>query len=58
MKRVNKRDWIRAHREEIDAAIRSTPGMEGYRLNDEERAQWIANEEGLYLWARSEGVDV
>jgi hypothetical protein len=25
-------------------------------LDDEDLEQWIANDEGLYLWARSEGV--
>jgi len=28
------------------------------RLNDEERRQWVLNDEGLYRWARSEGVRV
>jgi hypothetical protein len=27
-------------------------------LNDEERRQWILNDEGLYRWARSEGVRI
>ena len=26
--------------------------------NDGERAEWINNDEGLYQWARSEGVRV
>ncbi len=26
--------------------------------NDEERETWIVNDEGLYSWARSEGVPV
>ena len=25
-------------------------------LNDAERRNWILNDEGLYMWARSEGV--
>lgn len=28
------------------------------RRNDEERRQWILNDEGLYRWARSEGVRI
>jgi len=28
------------------------------RLNNEERRQWILNDEGLYNWARSEGVKI
>lgn len=26
--------------------------------NDEERRGWVLNDEGLYLWARSEGVRI
>lgn len=26
--------------------------------DDEEMRQWILNDEGLYNWARSEGVDI
>lgn len=26
--------------------------------NDEDRRQWILNDEGLYNWARSEGVRI
>ena len=28
------------------------------RINDEERRQWIMSDEGLYRWARSEGVKI
>lgn len=28
------------------------------RLNDSERRLWILNDEGLYNWARSEGVRI
>ena len=28
------------------------------RLSDEDRRQWILNDEGLYRWARSEGVRI
>ncbi len=27
-------------------------------LDDDALEQWIANDEGLYLWAKGEGVDV
>ena len=30
----------------------------GDRINNEERRQWILNDEGLYQWARSEGVRI
>ena len=28
------------------------------RLNDAERRAWVLNDEGLYRWARSEGVRI
>ena len=55
---MNKRDWIKKHRADIDAHIRAQPGMESYTLNDNDRADWIANDESLYRWARSAGVNV
>lgn len=27
-------------------------------LNDSERREWVLNDEGLYRWARSEGVKI
>ncbi len=27
-------------------------------LDDDELAEWVANDEGLYNWAQSDGVDV
>lgn len=45
-------EFIREHRKEIDQATKSQ-----YH-NDEERRLWIMNDEGLYQWARSEGVDI
>ena len=44
------KDFIVAHRVEIDAATGSP-----YH-NDTERREWILNDEGLYNWAKSEGV--
>jgi hypothetical protein len=64
------RDWIRENRSEIDAAINGAlfrhdgRGGRGVipdpppKRNDEERRVWILNDEGLYLWARSEGVNL
>ena len=31
---------------------------EGARLDDAERRRWILNDEGLYRWAKAEGVRI
>lgn len=56
MNSLGLREWIRRNRVEIDAAIRSV--CNNCRLNDDERRLWVLNDEGLYSWARSEGVQV
>lgn len=49
------RAFIKANRAELEAAIRrACPGLE--RLSEGEIRLWILNDEGLYNWARSEGV--
>ena len=48
--------WIKENRTEIDAAIRSS--VPNARIDDAERRMWILNDEGLYNWAKSEGVNV
>ena len=45
-------DFIKAHRQEIDKITQS------HYKNDEERRSWVLNDEGLYNWARSEGVKI
>jgi hypothetical protein len=54
---MSLREWIRQNRAELDAAIRRACPNLG-TLNDEDRRQWIANDEGLYLWAKGDGVRV
>ena len=49
-------EFIRQNRTELDEAIlRAVPNV---RLSDSERRLWILNDEGLYQWARSEGVKI
>lgn len=55
-KTMTMRDFIKANRAELDECIHRS--MPGYRLNDSERRDWIENDEGLYNWAKSEGVRV
>lgn len=56
---MRMQDFIKENREEVDRIIKSTPGTpEDLPLNDAERRTWIENDEGLYMWARSEGVPV
>jgi hypothetical protein len=52
--RQSLREFIRKNRKEIDEAIGRV--CSGLKLNDEQREQWIRNDQGLYNWARSEGV--
>lgn len=51
------RAFIRANRAAIDNVIRAACPNVG-SINDNDRREWIANHEGLYCWARSEGVRV
>jgi len=55
-KRKSLTEFIRENREQIDACIRRV--CSNCSLNDKERREWILNDEGLYLWAKSEGVRV
>ena len=51
------RDFIKNNRNELDKLIAKALGMpENPLKNDNERRLWILNDEGLYGWARSEGV--
>ena len=50
------RQFIKENRKELDEAIRRV--CDNCTLNDNERRLWILNDEGLYNWARSEGVKV
>ena len=53
---MRMREFIRKNKVELDESIKRI--CSSCRLNDEERERWILNVEGLYLWAKSEGVKV
>ena len=67
---MRMREFIKQHRGEIDKGIdsvtyrydgRGGKGTIPYpppKHNDKERETWIMNDEGLYRWAKSEGVPV
>lgn len=50
--------FIDENRDEIDAIIVDRLGKKpwGEELTDEDREDWVANDESLYLWAIEEGV--
>ena len=48
--------FIKENREELDECIQKA--CPGAPRSDSERRLWILNDEGLYNWARSEGVKV
>ena len=50
------RDFIKENRDAIDEIIRKG-GCRG-SINDNDRKDWIMNDEGLYMWAKSAGVKV
>jgi len=50
------REFIKQNREELDKAIQGA--APGSPKNDEERRLWVLNDEGLYRWARNEGVKI
>ena len=55
---MTQREWLRKNRTELDIYIRRALGYPDYRLNDYDRWQWVQNDEGLYLWAKRDGVRV
>ena len=54
---MSKREFLKKNRKELDEAIKSACSNVG-KLNDEDRWQWVMNDESLYLWAKREGVQV
>jgi hypothetical protein len=54
---MSLREFVRKNRDELtDAIRRRCPTLDS--LNDTDRADWVMNDEGLYSWARSEGVRI
>jgi len=56
--RMSLRTFVKLNREELSALIvRAVPNIK-QPLTLAELEQWVLNDEGLYRWARSEGVRV
>ena len=49
--------FIKRNRVQIDQAIKGI-NKNNVAIDDAERRMWILNDEGLYNWAKSEGVNV
>ena len=49
-------EFIDNNRGELDRCIRSAVSQPDLDIDDAERELWIANDEGLYNWARIEGA--
>ena len=56
VKIMTLQEFIKQHRQELDEVIQNV--APGAPKSDNERRLWILNDEGLYNWARSEGVKV
>jgi len=51
--------FIKNNRNDLDLFIANKLKKDkNPRPNDEERRLWVLNDEGLYNWARSEGVKI
>ena len=51
---MTMQEFIKQNRDELDMCIQQA--CPGANKNDTERRLWVLNDEGLYNWARSEGV--
>lgn len=54
---MSLQEFIKQNREQLDECIKRACPNARY-FNDEERRSWIFNDEGLYNWAKSEGVRI
>lgn len=58
MKKRSLETWVKDNRNEIDKIVCAKLGAPDKYKNDKERRLWVLNDESLYLWARSEGVEI
>ena len=53
---MNLQQFIKTNKSELDLCIKNV--CPDICLNNDERRLWILNDEGLYNWAKSEGVRI
>ncbi len=53
---MSLKEFLHQNKTDLDQAIKKL--CPNARLNDEERRLWVLNDEGLYRWARREGVRI
>jgi len=58
MKRMTKREFLKEYRTLIDDCVGRAYGGNSVPTNDEERWDWVQNDESLYLLAKRQGVRV
>lgn len=51
-------DFIDNNRDDLIEIIKKATNKKNYQFDNAEIENWILNDEGLYNWARSEGVDI
>ena len=52
------RDFLKKHRTTISNMVAAHYGENCRPTNDDDRIEWLNNDESLYNWARSEGVSL
>ena len=61
-RRPSLRTWVKSHRAEIDETAEASGGGKQrgyrYRLNDEDRMDWVLNDAMLYYLAKRDGVKI
>jgi hypothetical protein len=51
-------EFIEEHRQELIEAITGQESIMAIDLDDEEIENWVLNDESLYTWVVSEGVEI
>lgn len=55
---MNLTTWVTKHRHTIDECVRDFTGRDDGPANDDEREDWVLNDEYLYNLALDDGVNL